>query len=256
MPPSSTPARALRAAASSHLISARTAGAASSCRRPLHHRFSPRHSSLSPSPLILHHYRSLNTTAHSQRSHPPRSHDRGPPSAEETQTDFHKLDVLANMPAPTTAIDATFDDGFSLNSGLHVSNAGVLLVAGDAFKWRPWIRDDQAAAAAADSGVEGGETKKKKADKLRDQRGMWECDQSAWGALEVVWPKPDLLIIGTGATVVPISPTTRKHINDLGIRLEVSDTRNAAAQFNLLATERGVQQVAAALIPIGWKEGR
>lgn len=197
MPPS-TPARALRAA-SSHL-SARTApsfaGAAassssSSCR-PLH-RFSPRYS------LLL---RNLNTTAHSQRSHPPRSHDRGPPSAEETQTDFHKLDVLANMPAPTTAIDATFDDGFSLNSGLHVSNAGVLLVAGDAFKWRPWIRDDEAAAAAAaaDGGVEGG-TKKKVAaggssssssskGKLRDQRGMWECDQSAWGALEVVWPKP------------------------------------------------------------------
>ncbi|KAF4542512.1 hypothetical protein BFW01_g6863 [Lasiodiplodia theobromae] len=245
MPPS-TPARALRAA-SSHL-SARTAGA-SSCR-PLHHRFSPRYTS----PLLL---RNLNTTAHSQRSHPPRSHDRGPPSAEETQTDFHKLDVLANMPAPTTAIDATFDDGFSLNSGLHVSNAGVLLVAGDAFKWRPWIRDEEGAAAAAGDGVEGG---KKVAGgskgKLRDQRGMWECDQSAWGVLEVVWPKPDLLIIGTGATVVPISPTTRKHINDLGIRLEVSDTRNAAAQFNLLATERGVQQVAAALIPIGWKEGR
>lgn len=134
--------------------------------------------------------RNLNTTAHSQRSHPPRSHDRGPPSAEETQTDFHKLDVLANMPAPTTAIDATFDDGFSLNSGLHVSNAGVLLVAGDAFKWRPWIRDE---AAAADSGVEGG-TKKvaggSSKGTLRDQRGMWECDQSAWGALEVVWPKP------------------------------------------------------------------
>lgn len=188
MPPS-TPARALRAA-SSYLISARTAGAASSCR-PLHHRFSPRHSSLSPSPLILHHCRSLNTTAHSQRSHPPRSHDRGPPSAEETQTDFHKLDVLANMPAPTTAIDATFDDGFSLNSGLHVSNAGVLLVAGDAFKWRPWIRDEEGAAAAAGDGVEGG---KKVAGgskgKLRDQRGMWECDQSAWGVLEVVWPKP------------------------------------------------------------------
>ena len=33
------------------------------------------------------------------------------------------------------------------------------------------------------------------------------------------------------------------------------DTRNAAAQFNMLATERGVADVAAALIPIGWKEG-
>jgi len=51
----------------------------------------------------------------------------------------------------------------------------------------------------------------------------------------------------------PISPATRKAINDLGIRVEVQDTRNAAAQFNLLATERGVGSVAAALVPIGWK---
>lgn len=48
----------------------------------------------------------------------------------------------------------------------------------------------------------------------------------------------------------------RKYLNGLGIRLDIQDTRNAAAQFNLLATERGVQQVAAALIPIGFKEAR
>jgi hypothetical protein len=45
----------------------------------------------------------------------------------------------------------------------------------------------------------------------------------------------------------------RKAINDLGIRVEIQDTRNAAAQFNLLATERGTQSVAAALVPIGFK---
>jgi hypothetical protein len=39
------------------------------------------------------------------------------------------------------------------------------------------------------------------------------------------------------------------------MRVEVLDTRNAAAQFNLLATERGVADVAAVLIPIGWKDG-
>jgi uncharacterized protein len=66
----------------------------------------------------------------------------------------------------------------------------------------------------------------------------------------------DLLIIGTGPNVIPLAPAVRKYLNDLGIRLEVQDTRNAAAQFNLLATERGVGQVAAALIPVGWKEGR
>ena len=66
----------------------------------------------------------------------------------------------------------------------------------------------------------------------------------------------DLLIIGTGPYVTPISPAVRTYLNNLGIRLEIQDTRNAAAQFNLLATERGVGQVAAALIPIGWREAR
>ena len=62
----------------------------------------------------------------------------------------------------------------------------------------------------------------------------------------------DLLILGLGSSIFPISQETRKHINSLGIRIEVQDTRNAAGQFNLLATERGVTEVAAAMIPIGW----
>ena len=53
----------------------------------------------------------------------------------------------------------------------------------------------------------------------------------------------------------PISLKTRSYINSLGIRVDIQDTRNAAAQFNLLATERGVGSVAAALVPIGFKDG-
>jgi len=64
-----------------------------------------------------------------------------------------------------------------------------------------------------------------------------------------------LLILGLGKEMRPLSPNTRARINGLGIRVDIQDTRNAAAQFNLLATERGVGNVAAALIPIGWKEG-
>ena len=55
--------------------------------------------------------------------------------------------------------------------------------------------------------------------------------------------------------MMPLSPATRQAINSLGIQVEIQDTRNAAAQFNLLATERGVGSVAAALIPLGWMEG-
>ena len=62
-----------------------------------------------------------------------------------------------------------------------------------------------------------------------------------------------MLIIGMGETVFPLSPETKRYINSLGVRVEMLDTRNAAAQFNLLATERGVSEIAAAMIPIGWK---
>ena len=66
----------------------------------------------------------------------------------------------------------------------------------------------------------------------------------------------DMLILGLGPSMAPIAPRTRAYINSLGIRIEVQDTRNAAAQFNLLATERGVGNIAAAFIPIGWKDGQ
>jgi NADH dehydrogenase [ubiquinone] 1 alpha subcomplex assembly factor 3 len=66
----------------------------------------------------------------------------------------------------------------------------------------------------------------------------------------------DLLIIGTGPQITPIAPAVRKYLNGLGIRLEIQDTRNASAQFNLLATERGVGQIAAALVPMGFQEAR
>lgn len=67
--------------------------------------------------------------------------------------------------------------------------------------------------------------------------------------------RTDLLIIGAGREIRPLSPATKKGLADMGLRVDILDTRNAAAQFNLLATERGVGDVAAALIPIGWEEG-
>ncbi|KAK3069283.1 hypothetical protein LTR53_012499 [Teratosphaeriaceae sp. CCFEE 6253] len=174
-------------------------------------------------------------------SAPPKSKDRGPASKEDTQTDFGAMDMLSNTPAPTSAVDMCMDDGFALNSGLRVTGAGVLLVGGEAFKWRPWLRE------GAKDGTAG---------KILNKKGQFDVDRQAWGLLDLAWPKPDLMVLGTGPGIVPVSPETRRHINELGIRLEVQDTRNAAAQFNMLATERGVQQVVGALIPVGWREAK
>lgn len=56
--------------------------------------------------------------------------------------------------------------------------------------------------------------------------------------------------------MVPVAPETRRVLGGMGVRVDVCDTGNAAAMFNLLATERGVGSVAAALVPVGWREGR
>jgi NADH dehydrogenase [ubiquinone] 1 alpha subcomplex assembly factor 3 len=74
------------------------------------------------------------------------------------------------------------------------------------------------------------------------------------GDLILTW-LVELLILGIGPQMRPISPETRKAITKLGMRVEVLDTRNAASQFTLLATERGINNVAAALMPVGWKDG-
>ncbi|KAI1777768.1 hypothetical protein F4818DRAFT_407888 [Hypoxylon cercidicola] len=155
---------------------------------------------------------------------------------ERSPTDFGAMDVLGNTPVPSTSIDVCMSDGFHLNSGARVlDGAGVLLVGGEAFSWRPWLARGE--------------------KRLLNAKGQWEVSNDTLGLLGLLWPRPDLLILGLGPEIRPISPELRRHISSLGMRVEVLDTRNAAAQFNLLATERGVDDVAAAMIPIGWKEG-
>ncbi|KAI4192599.1 MAG: hypothetical protein LQ350_008608 [Teloschistes chrysophthalmus] len=236
--PTSGPLRGLvRSAFSIHRI-----------RRPLKvHLQCQRHPNSTPSTIPIQNVRpfsSLPRRSGSSPSNPPLTVDRGPASQEDTQTDFSVMDVLGNTPPPTTAIDACLSDGFHLDNGLKIGDgSGCLLVGGEAFAWRPW----EAASPP---------NQRPKTGKMVNAKGQWEVDAVAWGVLEVVWPKPDLLILGLGPTTMPISPETRRYINGLGIRVDVQDTRNAAAQFNLLATERGTEAVAAALVPMGWREPR
>lgn len=116
----------------------------------------------------------------------PSSHDRGPESKETTQTDFGALDVLGNIPAPTTAIDACLDSGFHLNSGVKLGGGdALLLVGGEAFAWRPWKTVGKGAAEQ-----EGDERAAKAA--MVNSKGQFEIGEMAWGLLSVVWPRPGM----------------------------------------------------------------
>ncbi|CCF46910.1 hypothetical protein CH063_03985 [Colletotrichum higginsianum] len=193
-------------------------------------RFAPR---VSPTPLRP-------STAAMQlcsQFHTSASSSREKPKDYQGATDFGEMDVLGNIPIPSTSIDACVPDGFHLNSGVKIMDGdAALLIGGEAFAWRPW--------------------EAKGTKKLINAKGQFELPAEAFGLLELVWPRPDLLILGVGPKIVPLSPATRKHLSSLGVRVELLDTRNAASQFNLLATERGVDDVAGALIPIGWVDGK
>jgi len=170
----------------------------------------------------------------------PRSHDRGPASNESTQTDFGKMNVLGGIPPPASSIDTCYTDGFLLSNGTIVRDAGMIVVGGEVFKWMPWKTKSTEPSSKT----------------LINVVGQWEIGKESLGILELLWPKPDLLVIGTGPSTQVLSPSTRKLLNNLGIRVEVSDTRNAAAQYNLLATERGVNEVGALMVPAGWQPTR
>ncbi|KAM0323319.1 hypothetical protein ACHAQA_008911 [Verticillium albo-atrum] len=173
-------------------------------------------------------------------------HDKPPPITEKTKpTDLADFDVLGSAPIPSTNIEATLPRGFLLNSGLSIYNgAGALLVNGEAFAWRPWLANRKPGVSEAESLT------------LVNKKGQFELPAEAFAVLSLMWPRPDLLVLGVGPTIRPLSPETRRHISALGMRIEVLDTRNASSEFNMLATERGVEDIAAALIPLGWVEGQ
>ncbi|EXJ83313.1 hypothetical protein A1O1_06932 [Capronia coronata CBS 617.96] len=191
----------------------------------------------------------------------PKSHDRGPASEEDTQTDFAKMDILTNAGAttPATSIDACVHDGFHLNNGVQTRGGlGVLLLDGEAFVWAPWNANAANKKKETDSTssttTNGGVTSSPEGfNAFLDRRGILTIPPSSLGIFELIYPRPDLLLIGTGRKLWMLGAETRKYLSEqLGIRVDIMDTANAAAAYNLLAMERGVTEVAGLMIPDGF----
>ena len=179
----------------------------------------------------------------------PKTHDRGPTSKETTQTDFSAMDIFntSNVNVPATSIDACTTDGFHLDNGIKTANGdGVLLLGGEAFVWRPWLTK----AGGAGAGLANAN-----ANTLLSANGILSFPQPSLTLLTLLHPRPDLLLIGTGGKTWMLSPETRQFFASLGIRVDVMDTGNASAAYNLLARERGTEGgsgVGGLFLPMGW----
>ncbi|VDC02531.1 unnamed protein product [Peniophora sp. CBMAI 1063] len=77
---------------------------------------------------------------------------------------------------------------------------------------------------------------------------LWQgWTEETFGVFEAIVPKPEILLLGTGKTVVPPPAALRNYLRGLGIQLDVMDSWNACSTYNLLAEEG--RRVAAALLP-------
>lgn len=106
------------------------------------------------------------------------------------------MNIFGGTPAPTTGIDACQSDGFALNSGMKIVGSGVLLVGGESFRWRPWLRAGRKEGTIGE-GAKGDDNKgvQSLGGRLLNDKGQFEVDDESWGVLEVVWPKPGELFL-------------------------------------------------------------
>lgn len=103
-----------------------------------------------------------------------RAHNNEEIPTSAPTTDFSRLDMLGAAPAPSTSVDICSSDGFKLNSGVSVYHGrGVLLVGGEAFEWQPWGPDLR----------------------LINAKGQWELPEGSLSLLELLWPRPGMLIL-------------------------------------------------------------
>lgn len=129
-------------------------------------------------------HRHIHTSGRFQKaSPPPGNYGRGPQDDNETRADLASFDVLRNTAAPATAIDACTPQGFALDNGARISGSGILLVGGEVFRWRPWLREQRKEGTVGEDEMTG---------RLLNKKGQWEVPDSAWGVLELIYPKPGM----------------------------------------------------------------
>jgi len=123
--------------------------------------------------------------------------------------------ILGGGPAPPVQVKSLGEEGIELAGGLVIPSTCIFL-DGQVFLWnvpsKPWK----------------------------------DWTRGHFRIFDVVVPKPEILLLGTGKHVALLPQAFRNHLNQAGIQVDVMDTWNACSTYNLLVVEG--RRVAAALL--------
>ncbi|KAF7723548.1 hypothetical protein EC973_001837 [Apophysomyces ossiformis] len=125
---------------------------------------------------------------------------------------------------PNVGIEVITKYGFVLSNNCKVEEPLVLL-NGSAFLWRPPHQPGRLP--------------------------MQGWDLEVFKIFDMVTPKPELILFGTGQDFAPLPAEVRQHFYQQGIQVDIMNTKHAAATYNVLAEEG--RRIAAALLPLHYK---
>ncbi|KAL5225638.1 hypothetical protein ABZP36_012277 [Zizania latifolia] len=137
------------------------------------------------------------------------------PSLRRTFSLYDQINLIDSIPEDQLRFQSYDDTGFKINNIKY--EGSLLIVENKIMTWTP--------------------------------KTFAEITVESLSIFKVVHPIPEILILGCGKQIQPISPELRKFIRSTGMKLEAVDSRNAASTYNIL-NEEG-RPVAAALIPYG-----
>ncbi|KAJ3363691.1 hypothetical protein GGF32_003727 [Allomyces javanicus] len=148
---------------------------------------------------------------------------------------FEDYDIFNRGPRPRVYVQRFSDRGFYVVQGGAADSEAVLLrgpvvlLNGQALLWDVPQETEGVPSSA-----------------------MYGC-MGAWTPacleiLKVVRDRPEIILFGTGKTMLALPPPLQALLKGLGISYEVQNTRNACSTFNVLADEG--RNVAACLLPL------
>ncbi|BGP53244.1 hypothetical protein JCM8202v2_000803 [Rhodotorula sphaerocarpa] len=148
--------------------------------------------------------------------------------------------IIASSPDDYVSIvSLTPSAGFTLSDGL-VAPSPILMIDGNCFLWD------------VSHPTEGFKTDGTPKNELGMDWDGWSKEKLA--VFETLSPRPEMILFGTGPKGLFAPPAVRSYLNGLGIQVDVLDSRNASATFNLLQEEG--RRVAAALYPVSHLSAR
>ncbi|KAF8929316.1 hypothetical protein CPC16_009918 [Podila verticillata] len=153
------------------------------------------------------------------------------------------MNMFNEKDSKTVTISSCTKHGFVTTEAINLQGP-VLCIGGQVFLWDIFQKDgavDRARKAASSSGTP------------LPTRPIFESMDEAtakeiFKIFQLMNPRPEILIVGTGKVFGPLSPAVRSVIRGYGLQVDMMSTANAAATYNMLAEEG--REVAAALLPL------